>query len=134
MNGNRHGGFVNLHSAYLEISSVTSVFVYGTLKQGECRAHCWPHRPMDVRAASIRGNLFDLGPYPALLEGGDRVLGECWMFVADQMRETLEVLDQIECFGQEGVDLYVRRIVRCRSSANAETDAHAYFLADSSAV
>jgi gamma-glutamylcyclotransferase (GGCT)/AIG2-like uncharacterized protein YtfP len=45
------------------------VFVYGTLKRGEVRAACWPREPVKVEEATVRGALFDLGDYPALVPG-----------------------------------------------------------------
>jgi len=56
--------------------------------------------------------LFDLGSYPALLPGADRVLGEIWQFRAADMPETLCILDRIEGTDQPGEpNLYNRCIV-----------------------
>lgn len=44
---------------------ITSVFVYGTLQRGEVREHCWPHAPVSIEWGTIRGQLRDLGEYPA---------------------------------------------------------------------
>lgn len=45
---------------------ITDLFVYGTLKRGQCRETMWPRPPVSVRPAFIRGRLYDLGPYPAI--------------------------------------------------------------------
>ena len=116
------------------MGSISSIFVYGTLKRGECRAKCWPHSPTEVVPASTFGTLFDLGRYPALLEGDDRVLGELWSFAADDIPDTLRVLDKIECYGQQEVDLYVRRVITCSTSSDKLVNAYCYFLADETAV
>jgi gamma-glutamylcyclotransferase (GGCT)/AIG2-like uncharacterized protein YtfP len=110
----------------------TSIFVYGTLKQGECRADCWPYDPQSIQPAATSGALYDLGPYPALLSGKDSVLGEIWTFRAEQMRETLRVLDQIEGYGQGEIDLYIRQVVPCMDQKDLNIDAYCYFLADPS--
>lgn len=106
-----------------------AVFVYGTLMQGEERSGRWPRPPRKIEPATIRAELYDLGPYPAIAEGDDRVLGEIWHLAEEDMAETLKVLDEIECFGQQGVDLYVRRTVVC-TVAGGTHPAHAYFIAD----
>lgn len=78
------------------------VFVYGTLKRGQCREDLWPRAPVSVAPAWTLGSLFDLGPYPALLGGNDRVLGELWSFEPSEMPAVLAVLDQIEGTNQPG--------------------------------
>lgn len=75
---------------------LTHFFVYGTLKRGQCRERCWPREPQMVRAAWTLGELYDTGPYPAMLRGNDRVVGELWSFVADDVAIVSEVLDRIE--------------------------------------
>lgn len=88
------------------------IFVYGTLRQGQCREHCWPRSPQQVATAFAQGELYDLGPYPALLTGDDLVRGECWTVRAADLAETLQVLDVIEGFAQPGeADLYRRQVV-----------------------
>ena len=111
-----------------------AVFVYGTLKRGEERAGCWPRIPRSVVPATVVARLFDLGPYPALLPGEsndqDIVLGELWRFDPADLAETLRVLDEVECYGVDDVDLYERRIVTCSTLTGETVDAHCYFLAD----
>jgi gamma-glutamylcyclotransferase (GGCT)/AIG2-like uncharacterized protein YtfP len=110
---------------------IAQVFVYGTLKRGQERERCWPCPPRRVEPAEIRGELYDLGPYPALVHGDDRVLGEVWFLDPADVAATLKTLDEIECFGVEDVDLYVRETVECRSLADGLLHtAYVYFLAD----
>ena len=44
-----------------------NVFVYGTLMRGELRERCWPHQPLCVIPACVRGLLYDLGTTRRLL-------------------------------------------------------------------
>jgi len=104
------------------------VFVYGTLKQGECREPCWPRRPVRVVEATILGRLYDLGEYPALVEGGFTIAGELWRFEADDLPETLQVLDRIEWYTGGGLDLYTRRVIDCTAPAEM-VQAYTYFFA-----
>jgi gamma-glutamylcyclotransferase (GGCT)/AIG2-like uncharacterized protein YtfP len=62
--------------------------------------------------------LFDLGPYPGLIEGEDLIAGELWHFAAADMVATLTALDEIEGHhGQTGHshddDEYRRVIIQC---------------------
>ena len=79
------------------------VFVYGTLKTGQERERQWPVPPLAVRRAWTLGRLYDLGPYPALIPGDDRVLGELWTIAAASIAETISVLDEIEGTNQAGL-------------------------------
>ena len=88
---------------------ITAVFVYGTLKRGQCRSGLWPAEPSSVQPAWTWGKLFGRSDYPALTAGQDRVLGELWKFRTDDIASVLKTLDQIEGTNQPGQnDLYVR--------------------------
>lgn len=105
---------------------VTQVFAYGTLMRGQSRERRWPFAPREVRPATTRGTLYDLGPYPAMAEGDDWISGEVWSFEAHQMQETLRVLDGIEdVHGMPG-DLYLRLLVECVLEDGRRTRSHAY--------
>lgn len=55
----------------------------------------------------------DLGPYPGLVDGDQLVLGEVWTFRAEDLRETLAVLDRIEGFDPKGDSgEYVRQVIQ----------------------
>jgi gamma-glutamylcyclotransferase (GGCT)/AIG2-like uncharacterized protein YtfP len=102
------------------------MFVYGTLKRGQCRERCWPRAPRSVLPATIAGRLYDLGPYPALGPGEDKIVGELWQFHADDMPETLAVLDEVEGYSQLGDDYYRRiAVVCCVVGKNGQNDEEA---------
>lgn len=109
---------------------VTTVFVYGTLQRGEVRERCWPHAPLKIEWGTLRGQLRDLGEYPALVAGEDLVLGELWHIAECDIGPTLLALDQIECFGQDDVDLYIRETVTCRTLSGEERQAFTYKYAN----
>jgi gamma-glutamylcyclotransferase (GGCT)/AIG2-like uncharacterized protein YtfP len=103
---------------------VTNLFVYGTLKRGQCREKMWPRTPRSIRKGFVFGWLYDLGPYPALWcaecgepdagqESCDWVEGEIWSFHRDDVAETVEELDVIEETCQPGLpNLYDQILVR----------------------
>jgi len=112
-------------------SEPTAIFVYGTLKRGQERERCWPRRPVAIEPATVRGALFDLGPYPALVEGDDTVGGELWQFAPVDMPPTLAALDQVEGSAGKPNDLYRRVIVHCQK-AEGTASAWTYLLARTS--
>ena len=90
------------------------VFVYGTLQRGEEREPLWPCKPLRIAAATTRGHLYDLGPYPALTAGTDVVLGELWYVPLENLPEVLRTLDAIEGFRGAPDDLYRRETIPCQ--------------------
>lgn len=91
---------------------VSSFFVYGTLKRGQYREHCWPVAPLSVRPAWTGGCLFSRVDYPAMTSGDDRVLGELWTFADQHVAQVVARLDQIEGTNQpRQPDLYRREVV-----------------------
>ena len=107
-------------------TATTSVFVYGTLKQG---------RPLDrpalsalrtaVQPASIVGSLYSLGPYPTVrLDGQGTVHGEVHTFAPQDFGQVLEMMDQIE--GYDAADpsagLYTRHVVEATLSLENKDD------------
>ncbi|MCA9191696.1 MAG: gamma-glutamylcyclotransferase [Planctomycetales bacterium] len=106
---------------------VDHVFVYGTLKRGQCRETLWPLAPKMIQPAWVRGALYDLGPYPAMVAGNDRILGELWSFASSDMESVLVTLDKIEGTNQPNeTDEYLRIRLnaslvgnQCRESLNA---------------
>ena len=106
------------------------VFVYGTLQRGEARAGLWPCLPLEVRWATAKGKLYDLGEYPALVDGTDRILGELWFIAAADLCLTLQVLDSIEGFGQQGeANLYNRDTIECITLCGEAQRAYTYRFA-----
>ena len=107
------------------------VFVYGTLQRGEERAGLWPSPPLEVRWATTQGVLYDLGAYPALVAGTDRILGELRSVAPADLPRTLEVLDEVEGFGQQGnPDLYLRETTECVTLCGKSLLAYAYRYAN----
>lgn len=69
------------------------VFVYGTLRGGDVRAHHLDGAEY-LGTHTLEGyQLFDLGPYPAVVPGEGRVVGELYELATETH---LAVLDQIE--------------------------------------
>jgi len=98
----------------LKLSSV-GIFVYGTLKKNQLRGSVWPKTPAAIDHAVTFGELWDLGSYPGLRTGSDRVLGELWTFHPNDIEETFGVLDQIEGYDAlEDRGLYLRRQIQVR--------------------
>ncbi|MDA7864931.1 gamma-glutamylcyclotransferase [bacterium] len=101
--------FANLET---KADMISAIFVYGTLKRGQCRGAMWPVQPVSVFPVFTHGTLFDRHDYPAMTSGTDCVAGERWDFHSDQMPRVLEVLDAIEGANQPGFpDLYRRVVV-----------------------
>ena len=100
---------------------ITQIFVYGTLKRGQCRDILWPCDPIAVIPAMTRGTLHDREDYPAMTAGQDLVVGECWRFREQDVPSVLRTLDEIEGANQPGApDLYHRVEVDCWQSIEAD--------------
>jgi gamma-glutamylcyclotransferase (GGCT)/AIG2-like uncharacterized protein YtfP len=84
------------------------IFVYGTLRAG-LRLHSYLATARYVADATISGELYDLGHYPALqISNSGRVMGEIWAVDDD----TLRVLDSVEGYDlARDSGLYLRRVV-----------------------
>ena len=78
------------------------IFVYGTLKRGQCREQCWPAPPISVVAAWTLGAVYDLGPYPAMIVGSSRIAGQLWTYSDSQIDAVRKELDCIEVTNQPG--------------------------------
>jgi gamma-glutamylcyclotransferase (GGCT)/AIG2-like uncharacterized protein YtfP len=113
---------------------IGSFFVYGTLQRGEARAKFWPCRPLRIEGAYAFGRLHDLGPYPAMIEGQDRVLGELWTLAAADMPATIQALDAVEGYQQGGQDWYVRRLIVCYTFDGERHEAFSYFWGNGSDI
>lgn len=73
---------------------ITSVFVYGTLRKGDANEHWIRDYVKKTQSAWVRGWLFDLGPYPAMVEGTGWVKGELVELM--DCNEALKKLDELE--------------------------------------
>ncbi len=113
-------------------NDIVRVFVYGTLKMGfplffheglmANRVEAFPAR--------IRGELYDLGLFPALrLNSDDAVAGEVHVFKNPE--ETLEILDEMEgYFGPGQVNNYNRREVDAVSAERERITCFTYEYAE----
>ncbi|MCC6508309.1 MAG: gamma-glutamylcyclotransferase [Pirellulaceae bacterium] len=115
----------------MSLDTLTAVFVYGTLKTGQCRERCWPCEPLSVEKAWTAGELYDTGPYPALFRGDDLVGGELWTFPESSMALVLSELDAVEEYrpGNESTNLYNREIVTCTDQQYRNWTAYTYLYA-----
>ena len=82
------------------------VFVYGTLMSGLQREEALSNCSF-LGSGYIDGNLYNLGNYPGLKDGYDKVYGELYEITLP----TLEYLDQIEGYyeNQPENSLYIRK-------------------------
>lgn len=110
-------------------SSALPIFVYGTLQTDGCRAVHWPYPPVAIVRASVLGALFDLGPYPGLVAGDDRVAGELWYIASRHLPRTLEALDVVEGFAASDNDLYRREQIQVSQFNGASVAAFTYLYA-----
>ena len=116
------------------VTMITDLFVYGTLKRGECRESMWPRKPICIREGFILARLYDLGSYPAIRvdESGDPdddllrvdkldwVRGELWSFSRKDVAPTIAILDEIEQTNQHGdCNLYDHVLVRVFDQPNS---------------
>lgn len=108
---------------------ICAVFAYGTLKRGQCRERCWPHPPLGIQTGYVFGRLHDLGAYPALVEGTDRIAGELWHLAPEHLAETLRVLDEVEGATEERDPWFIRRVATCYMFGGGEAQAWIYYFA-----
>jgi gamma-glutamylcyclotransferase (GGCT)/AIG2-like uncharacterized protein YtfP len=107
------------------------IFVYGTLLANQTNCHVWPHASKEIQPACIEAMMFDLGPYPAIVEGDGWVLGELHEVEPDKLAATLEALDALEEYDAANpkLGLYIRKSVPVWT-INAMTSAEVYFIQD----
>ncbi|MFN8541577.1 MAG: gamma-glutamylcyclotransferase family protein [Thermomicrobiales bacterium] len=104
-------------------------FVYGTLKRGQANYPLVAAAVRGVLPATIRGRLYDVGPFPALAEGDETVRGEVLVDEPDGFPRLLTVLVSLE--GSVPSDpagsMYLRRVVAAATDDGREVAAYAYF-------
>jgi gamma-glutamylcyclotransferase (GGCT)/AIG2-like uncharacterized protein YtfP len=105
------------------------VAVYGTLKRGGANHHLLAEgrRSAHVADGYVRGALYDLGPYPALVKGLEPVAVEVYRLLDDRL---LDVLDRLEDYRpqDEAASEYVRRRVGVAVSTSGTLDAWVYLF------
>ena len=103
------------------------LFVYGSLKFGENNHNrIFSDYDIKITSAWTYGKLYDLGWYPALTQGNNKVYGELIEF------DNLEILGRVDSLeGYRGensnYNFYERREIQVFSDIN-EVAAWAYFL------
>ncbi|MCA1029577.1 gamma-glutamylcyclotransferase [Bacillus timonensis] len=93
------------------------VFVYGTLLVGERNHHVAQPHLIDVESGSVKGYLYNVGAYPALVldEMGTEIVGE-WITVTE---EGLRHMDLLEDYVEgRGHNLYERVWVKDAGTEN----------------
>ena len=106
-------------------------FVYGTLQRGRLRQSAWPLPPDRIDPALVQASLYDLGPYPALLEGDDWVAGELWYYQQAHMPQVAQALDLVEGWDPQGRSEIGYRRDRCTVvpiDSDATQDAYTYWF------
>ena len=116
---------------------IQSLFVYGSLKRGFLREAAWPHPPLHVHVGCIHAQLFDLGPYPAVVLSrgielrNDCVLGEVWTIAPEHLAKTLQVLDNVEGFILHRDDNeYLRKVTEVTLDSGNRIQAFVYEYAN----
>lgn len=72
------------------------IFVYGTLKGG-FRAHHYLDNTRFVGSGFTQGNLYSMGPFPALVkESGGNAHGEVYVVRSEDEEKLLQALDRFE--------------------------------------
>lgn len=112
----------------MTLDSINALFVYGTLKTGQCRESCWPRRPREIRRAWTYAELYDTGPYPAMFAGSDPVGGQVWIFDPEDMPAVITELDDVEEYrpGHESTNLYNRQVIECVDEQSQTLQAFTY--------
>jgi gamma-glutamylcyclotransferase (GGCT)/AIG2-like uncharacterized protein YtfP len=91
--------------------SLLPLFVYGTLRPGAAAfGQVAPYVQRLVAATLAGAELYDLGPYPVLVEGDGQVVGEALYLNSSLYRFALHRLDRYEGYNAvTNSGLYVRR-------------------------
>ena len=94
------------------------IFVYGTLRKGECRNYLLEDSQFIGYARAKGYLLYNIGSYPGMVEGGGEVVGE----VYEIPESLLEKLDWVE-----GVpDLFRRELIEVTLETGQTISAYAY--------
>ncbi len=111
------------------------LFVYGTLREdvGNEMYHVLAKHAVLVGAATVRGELYNLGEYPGLVprqHTADQIKGELYEIGTDALEHTLSVLDDYEGVGPEDPlpHEYRRELVHVTLDNGRQLDAWAYVL------
>ena len=111
------------------VEEPAAFFVYGTLKRGQSNYPLIEEAVRGMVPATIRGRLYDVGPFPALAEGDEAVRGEVLVVDPVELPRLLSVLDELEGYlpSDPAGSMYVRRAVVAAADDGGEVAAYAYF-------
>lgn len=105
------------------------IFVYGLLKRGFRLAKhpVLEAARQEIRAARVRGELYDLGEYPGLRRGEGWVEGEVHRF--SRIGEILKLMDEMEGYHPQAPEkgLYVREMVKANFDSGEACRAWTYY-------
>lgn len=109
---------------------MTSFFVYGTLKRGQANFALLAAHAESVDSAVAHGILYDLGAFPALIEGDGDVHGDIVRMAEVSDRHIVPHLDALEGFdpSDPSRSLFVRRPILVSTPHNGAERALAYFF------
>lgn len=104
------------------------LFFYGTLMSGETRSHVLRGLARDPVPATISGDLYDVGHFPALVPGGGRVAGEVFEVLPGREEQAVGITDMIEGYDPARLrsSMYVRRPVTARLADGSEVVVETY--------
>ena len=108
---------------------LNAVFVYGTLMPGGTNHTCIADLVETAEPAELTADLYDLGPYPAVIEGSGRTQG--WLLRLQDMPEALRRMDQLEdYYGPDHPDNeYERKRVSVCTAQGEIREAYCYYYA-----
>ena len=111
------------------VEGPAAFFVYGTLKRGQANYPLVAAAVREAVPATIRGRLYDVGPFPALAEGDGAVRGEVLTVDPGELPRLLPVLDALEGYVPSDPvgSMYVRREIAATMDEGGEVAAFAYF-------
>lgn len=104
-------------------------FVYGTLKVGGRFAERFDKFRVSVKNGTLKNvDLFDLGSFPAIIDGTNKVFGEIHQY--EQEETVLKIFDTIEGYNRnkESESFYIRKEVTVETDDGKEVRAIAYFM------
>jgi len=99
------------------------VFVYGTLRSGDCRFEVESFVEVIASEAHIEGfDMLDFGGFPGLIQGENRIRGEVHEY------ENLKILDRIEGYNERApkTGLYNRCLVTAETPEGKIEDCWVY--------
>jgi gamma-glutamylcyclotransferase (GGCT)/AIG2-like uncharacterized protein YtfP len=111
------------------MATVSAFFVYGTLKRGQANYPLIAPYVRAVEPAVARGQLFDHGPFPALVAGEGRVRGELVALDPADLEAALPIVDRLEDFrpNDPAGSMYLRQVVEVETAGGGRSRAYAYF-------